>query len=122
MIFMAEPDPKPDSLSTLRQRVEAARKRGPGKDADQPPVSAASLALRMGGEFGAAVLVGALLGFGLDHFLHTSPWGLMVGLGLGFVTGIVNVTRAAQAYSAGVPQDSATRAPRDARSDDEEED
>ena len=57
------------------------------------------MALRFGGEFGAAVLVAALLGYGADTFLHTQPVGMIVGLGLGFVTGVVNVMRAAQSYS-----------------------
>lgn len=61
--------------------------------------------MRFGGEFGAAVLVGALLGFGLDHWLHTKPWGLIIGLGLGFVAGVVNVVRVARSYSRSHPID-----------------
>ena len=57
--------------------------------------------MRFGGEFGAAILVGALLGFGADYFLHTQPWGLAIGGGLGFVTGVVNVVRTAARYKTG---------------------
>ena len=70
-----------------------------------PPSNASSLALRFGGEFGAAILVGALLGYGADYFLHTQPWGLVIGLALGFVTGVVNVVRLAGAYSRANPTD-----------------
>ena len=101
---MADPQepPKPeDALSDLRRRVDAGRKTGEA----QPPDSAASLAVRFGGEFGAGVIVGALLGFGADHFLHTSPWGLLIGLTLGFVTGVVNVVRVAQSYNRANPPD-----------------
>jgi ATP synthase protein I len=63
------------------------------------------LALRFGGEFGAAVLVGALLGYGADVLLHSSPWGLLIGIGLGFVTGVVNVVRVASAYNQANPPD-----------------
>lgn len=100
---MADKQPPEDALSNLRRRVAAAR----GEDASTSaqPQSPASLAFRFGGEFGAAVLVGALLGFGGDHFLHTSPWGLMIGLVLGFAAGVVNVVRLAQSYSRANPVD-----------------
>jgi len=100
---MADNKPPEDALSDLRRRVDAAR--GQGASNQPPPASAASLALRFGGEFGAAIIVGALLGFGADYFLHTAPWGLGIGLGLGFVTGVVNVVRAANAYNRANPPD-----------------
>lgn len=59
--------------------------------------------MRFGGEFGAAILVGAAIGYGIDLWLHLSPWGLIVGLALGFVAGVVNVVRAARAYGATQP-------------------
>ncbi|MBI1250634.1 MAG: F0F1 ATP synthase assembly protein I [Alphaproteobacteria bacterium] len=114
---MAENDPLPDDdrLDSLRRRVDAARaeqssRSAPAKD------SAASLALRFGGEFGAAVLVGAAMGFGADQFLPTKPWGLIFGLVLGFAAGVVNVVRVAQTYAKSHPVD--PNAPRIA--DDEE--
>ncbi len=99
--------PEDDALSSLRGQIGAAQARNapPSATSNQ---SAASLAFRFGGEFGAAVLVGALLGFGADYFLGTGPWGLGIGLSLGFVTGIVNVVRAAQSYSRSHPVDPAT--------------
>ncbi len=100
---MADEKPPEDALSDLRKRVNAAR--GDGASNTPPPQSPASLAVRYGGEFGAAIIVGALLGYGVDYFVHTTPWGLIVGLGLGFVAGIVNVVRVAQAYSRSNPID-----------------
>lgn len=41
------------------------------------------------------MLFGALLGWLLDRWLGTSPWGLMVLLLLGFAAGVFNVMRAA---------------------------
>lgn len=46
-----------------------------------------------------------MLGFGADYFLHSQPWGLTIGLGLGFVTGVVNVVRAAGRYNTAHPPD-----------------
>jgi len=88
----------------LRRRVDAAR----GTDGSQnapPPQSPASLALRYGGEFGAAVIVGALLGYGADYLLHSEPWGIVVGMGLGFAAGVVNVVRVARSYNQANPVD-----------------
>lgn len=100
---MADKTPPEDALENLRRRVDAAR-----AESDQPsppPQSPASLAFRFGGEFGAAIIVSALLGYGADHFLHTAPWGLIIGLGLGFAAGVVNVVRVAQTYSRANPVD-----------------
>lgn len=63
------------------------------------------MAVRFGGEFGAAIIVGALLGFGADYFLHSGPWGLVIGLGLGFAAGVVNVVRAASSFNKANPPD-----------------
>jgi ATP synthase protein I len=115
---MAEPDkpPEDDALKSLRRRVDAARAQGVSPSPEEPP-NAASLALRMGGEFGAAVLVGAAIGFGIDHLAPTSPFGLVCGLVLGFAAGVTNVVRAAQAYSRQNPVD-----PQAASIPDDEED
>lgn len=100
---MADRKPPEDALSNLRRRVDAARGESASKNA--PSDSPASLALRFGGEFGAAIIVGALLGYGADYFLHSSPWGLVIGFGLGFVAGVVNVVRVAQSFNKANPPD-----------------
>ena len=99
---MADKKPE-DDLSNLRRRVDAAR--GEGSSNASPPQSPASLGMRFGGEFGAAVIVGGLLGYGLDQFLPTSPWGVLVGVTLGFLAGVVNVVRVARAYNQAHPVD-----------------
>jgi ATP synthase protein I len=100
---MADKKPPEDALSDLRRRVDAAR--GDGASRNAPAQSPASLAFRFGGEFGAAIIVGALLGYGVDYFLHSSPWGLVIGFGLGFAAGIVNVVRVAQSFNKANPPD-----------------
>jgi ATP synthase protein I len=57
------------------------------------------LGLRMAADFVAAIIVGAVLGFGFDWLLKTSPWGLIVCLILGFITGVWNVVRTANSVS-----------------------
>ena len=40
-------------------------------------------------------MVGAGIGWGLDFWLGTTPWGLIVFVLLGFAAGVLNVMRAA---------------------------
>ena len=55
-----------------------------------------AVGLRLSSELVAGVVVGTILGWGLDRLLSTSPWGLIVFmLLLGFVAGVINVMRSA---------------------------
>ena len=63
--------------------------------------SAMARGLRLSSELVAGVLVGAVIGWLLDYWIGTSPWGLSVFLLLGFVAGVFNVIRAAQVMSGG---------------------
>lgn len=51
--------------------------------------------LRLSSELVAGVLVGAGMGWLLDRWLGSSPWGLIVFLMLGFAAGVMNVMRVA---------------------------
>ena len=42
----------------------------------------------------ASLIVLAALGYGVDYFLHTSPWGLLLGCLLGFAAGLYGVYQA----------------------------
>jgi len=57
--------------------------------------SAMARGLRLSSELIAGVLVGAVIGWGFDRLLSTSPFGLIVFFLLGFVAGVVNVVRSA---------------------------
>jgi ATP synthase protein I len=61
--------------------------------------SAMALGFRLSSELIAGVVVGALIGWGIDHLLSISPWGLIVMVLLGFTAGVVNVVRSANAAS-----------------------
>lgn len=50
-------------------------------------------AMKISSEFISAIFVGAVLGYLLDHFAGTSPWGLIIFLLLGFCAGVLNVLR-----------------------------
>jgi len=58
--------------------------------------------LRMSSEFVAAILVGGLIGFGLDRWLGTVPWFSLVFFILGMAAGVMNITRAFQKLQADI--------------------
>ncbi len=57
------------------------------------------IAFRMGTELVAAILLGSLIGFTLDHYLGTGPWFLIIGLICGVLAGFLNLYRVAQELS-----------------------
>ncbi|MGA7972264.1 MAG: AtpZ/AtpI family protein [Pseudolabrys sp.] len=50
---------------------------------------------QLSSELVGGVVVGAGIGWGLDRWLGTSPWGLIVFVLLGFAAGVLNLMRAA---------------------------
>jgi ATP synthase protein I len=50
---------------------------------------------QLSGEFVAGILLGCAIGWTVDYFAGISPWGLIVGLMLGFAAGTLNVMRSA---------------------------
>ena len=57
--------------------------------------SAMAIGFRLSSELVAGVVVGALIGWGFDRLLSTSPFGLIVFFLLGFAAGVLNVIRSA---------------------------
>lgn len=80
------------SLDAKRRSEEQVSSSGRRRESD---AKGFALAMRLSTEFVAGVLVGGGIGWLLDSWLGTSPWGLIVFLLLGFVAGVLNVLRAA---------------------------
>lgn len=94
----------PQELDNLEQRLNRAQTLNRGKsgaqdDGDGTPQdnTAFGIAMRLGMEMVLSVVVALIIGWGLDEWLGTAPWLLLVFLPLGIVAGIVNVVRAAKA-------------------------
>ncbi len=87
-------DNKPGSFD---ERLRAARTK---RALDAPPTSqapqmtgAAGIGLRVGIELVSALVVGVAIGFGLDRWLGTTPWLLILFIVLGGAAGVANVWR-----------------------------
>ena len=61
-----------------------------GRNDFQKGISQAS---RVGVELAASIVIGTLMGYGLDRWLGTAPWFMLGGLILGAVAGFRNLYR-----------------------------
>jgi ATP synthase protein I len=100
-------------LRQLGERLESAdssRTSGAGP-VDRGAVDASAFArgLRLSSEFVAGVVAGAGLGWLLDHWLGTSPWGLIVLTMLGFAASVLTLIRASSRDSGNLPDGRADR-------------
>jgi ATP synthase protein I len=86
----------------FEQRLAAAQETASGKaKPDGAHASASSagqainLAMRLGVEMVAAMVIAVVIGWGLDRLFHTSPWLMIVMVPVGMVAGLRNLLRAA---------------------------
>jgi ATP synthase protein I len=94
---MSEGGP-PDPLARLGERLDKARGRRSGEPVASPDNAAmqqgVGLGLRIGIEFVVAVVVATGLGWAIDRWLGTRPWGTIVLFFLGVGAGMLSVYRA----------------------------
>jgi ATP synthase protein I len=85
------------SRDDLNERIARAQAQIDARE--RPPETSKGkgmgLGFRMASDFAAAVIVGVVLGLGIDALFKVSPWGLIVCLLLGFVAGVRNVVATA---------------------------
>jgi ATP synthase protein I len=90
-------------LGSLDQRLSEIRgnrnigtdQTGTGGGDGAARASAMARGFRLSSELVAGVVVGAVIGWGFDRLLSTSPFGLILFFLLGFAAGVVNVVRSA---------------------------
>lgn len=87
-------------LERLGERLREAQRRDVTEEqnqeqADSLPNNGLGVAMRIGMELVVAVFVGTAIGFGLDRWLGTKPWLMVVFFMLGTAAGFFNVIRMA---------------------------
>ncbi len=91
------------ALSARLQRLneDLGQARSAGRTSESSEADRAATAsgyakgFRLSSELVAGVVVGAGLGWFIDRWFRTAPWGLMIFLLLGFAAGVLNVMRSA---------------------------
>ena len=92
-----QPDSAKGVTRDLASRIASAKRERDIEDnrasrEASPEMSGMARGMRIGTEFIAAILVGAVFGYLIDLGLGTSPWGLLILLLVGFAAGILTVT------------------------------
>ncbi len=91
-----QPDsPSPTELNEFSERLTKVQTARAKKEAPVPSPNHGA-ALRLGSDFIAGILMGGLLGWGIDRSFGTTPWGLIGFLALGFVVGTRLAIRSAK--------------------------
>ncbi len=89
------PNPDKDALQAFSDKLEAQK-----KSYQEPEISndksGMAQGLKHASEFSAAIIAGGFLGYLVDKFAGSGPWGLLIGLTFGFGAGVMNVVRAAK--------------------------
>ena len=92
-----EPIAEDARIDALEERLKAAREREEKRNRSQ--VSGADANYRSGNRVLAdllgGILGGAVIGWTIDYFADTSPWGLLIMLFLGIAVAFRNIIRAA---------------------------
>lgn len=88
----------PDHALDVRRLALERKLKGKGRlqeqeRQEQAVPSGFAQGIRLSSEFLAAIVVGIVLGLGLDQLVGTKPWGLIFFLFIGFAAGVLNVLR-----------------------------
>lgn len=94
-----EPIAEDARIDALEERLKAARERE--EERNEPMIQGTDADTRVGNkvlaDLLAGILGGALIGWTVDQFADTSPWGLLVMLFLGIIVAFRNIFRLARA-------------------------
>ncbi len=83
-----------DPLKDLQSRIDELKGAEKPEERIAGDAGQMAIAMRLSIELLAGVLVGAAIGYGVDRWLNSSPWLLIVFIFVGFAAGIVNMKRA----------------------------
>lgn len=80
----------PDEFDNLEEKIKSAK----GETPDSPSKEESdNRGMRAGSEFLSAVIGFAVIGFGIDYYFGTKPWGMIGLMILGFVAGVYTASK-----------------------------
>ncbi|MBI3504003.1 MAG: AtpZ/AtpI family protein [Proteobacteria bacterium] len=93
-----------ENVTMRAKAMQAARARhaSPSSSGSRGGAGQMGIGLRISIELVAAVAIGTGIGWALDRWFGSSPWLLVAFVPMGFVAGIFNVMRVANAHEARV--------------------
>lgn len=87
-------DDRSQELDKKLARYQSSFKKNTKEEVDKKKISKQiHQAIKLSSEFLAGIAIGIVLGFGIDYFLNTKPFALIIFTILGFCAGILNVLR-----------------------------
>lgn len=92
--------PRLEGLGRLEKRLDAFEAGRTGARSVRGIADSAGEGYRMLGQMLGGVLGGVGLGWLVDHFAHTSPWGLVGGLLIGVILSVIATVQTASRISA----------------------
>lgn len=81
-------------LASAIDAADLKKSKKPGESSAAAAQSAISMAMRLGVELVAAMLIAVLIGYGLDQLFKTSPWLMILMVPVGMFAGLRNLVRA----------------------------
>lgn len=97
---MADGDDDPFREFDARMAKVAPERQPENEENLERPAGMTHMGLQVGVELTAGVLGGAMLGYGVDYFFDTSPFGLLALMLLGTAAGMLNAYRYIQRLDA----------------------
>ena len=91
---MSDEGQRPDEL---RAQVDRLKESIDARERPQPKLDSKSGATRIALDLMVCLGVGIFLGYWIDAWLDTKPWGILIGIGLGMAAGVKSAIRSAQA-------------------------
>ncbi|MBO9502802.1 AtpZ/AtpI family protein [Brevundimonas sp. A19_0] len=99
------PESREEAIARLtRSASDLEARTTPKVSAEMAGHAAASQAWKIVADLLGGVFVGLAIGFGVDHFAGTTPWGLIGGVLLGFAVSVWMAWRTAQRLMAEAKQ------------------
>ncbi|MDE1897278.1 MAG: AtpZ/AtpI family protein [Rhodospirillales bacterium] len=83
-----------ERLQAAEDAANAPKRREAGKSDAGSAQRAIELAMRLGVEMVAAMVIAVVIGWGLDRLLHTKPWLMILMVPVGLAAGLRNLLRA----------------------------